>query len=74
MIEPQPLDEGKIDNNKKPGGNLPPDDDIVPDETVENTGMDMGVTYKEDREQDLDDLVHQQGSLKKNDIPPPEEL
>ena len=73
MIEPQPFGEDESNITGKPAENIPPDEDIIADET-ENTGMDMGVTYKEDREQDLDDLVHQQAGLKKNEIPPPEEL
>ena len=73
MIEPQPTDGSESNPINKPGESELPEEDILPDEPVENTGMDLGVTYKEDREQDLDDLVHQQGILKKNEIPPPEE-
>jgi len=36
-------------------------------------GMDLGTSYKENEEQDLDDLVHKRATVKKDSIPPGED-
>ena len=56
------------------------EDDVIDDEEnlIEeepvNTGIDLGKNYKEDAEQDLDDLIHTPGGKDYNKIPPPEDL
>ncbi len=41
---------------------------------LEEKSMDMGVDYKEEAEQDLDDLVHKKGSVHNGNSPDPETL
>jgi hypothetical protein len=44
-------------------------------ELPEEESMDMGVEFSEEKEQDLDDLLHQQGEIKHTGtMPDPEEL
>ena len=47
------------------------DDNDVPEEKT----MDMGIEFEVDKEQDLDDLIHEQGKLKgTGTLPDPEEI
>ena len=60
----------EADSDKK---ETTPDEEeaVIPEEPT----MDMGVDYEEDKEQDLDDLLHQQGELKHDgNMPDSEEL
>ncbi len=49
----------------------PTDDNDVPEEKT----MDMGMDFAVDKEQDLDDLIHEQGKIKSTGtLPDPEEI
>lgn len=43
-------------------------------EKEEQEAVELGTTYKEGEEQDLDDLLHKKADEYKKSIPPPEEL
>lgn len=53
--------------------NIPKHENVTTPEPKENTGMDMGTGFVEEKQQDLDDLIHKQNGLKGNEIPPPDE-
>jgi hypothetical protein len=62
-------------DNNKPGlpGNT--EDDELDSEVPVEKSMDMGVDFPVDKEQDLDDLVHEQAKVKgTGTIPDPEEI
>jgi len=61
--------------NKAHEGEKDPDIEGTLIKEEEISGMDMGTTFKEDEEQDLDDLIHSQGSLKSTtQFPSPDDV
>ena len=54
-------------------GEVPREEESLVKEEAEK-GMDTGTSFEADKEQDLDDLLHSQAGLKKDDIPRPEDL
>ncbi|MDB5247615.1 MAG: hypothetical protein JWQ40_2009 [Segetibacter sp.] len=70
IFSPNPAQQIKTHEGEKD-----PDEEGTLIKEEEISGMDMGTTYKEDKEQDLDDLIHSQASLvKKSEFPGPDEV
>ncbi len=62
----------KEENSAENNANTSEDPEVEP---LEKKSMDMGVDYEESKEQDLDDLVHEQQKIAHNgSSPDPEEL
>ncbi|TDH27938.1 hypothetical protein EXU57_05590 [Segetibacter sp. 3557_3] len=73
---PNPKDD-EINSNPGQQDNTPDEAEMLEEDTLvteqKEQGMEMGTSFKEDKEQDLDDLIHQQGKLRSDEIPSPEE-
>jgi hypothetical protein len=71
--QPSPLPD-PAQQHKNHEGEKDPDEEGTLIKEEEEKGMDMGTSYKEDREQDLDDLIHNQGGLNKTTFPSPDDV
>ncbi len=68
-------ERNEADQLKKHSGDSTTPDDQDDADVPEEKTMDMGVDYEPGKEQDLDDLVHEQSKIKSTGtIPDPEEI
>jgi hypothetical protein len=72
-----PLSFGTPDpaqQHKSHEGEKDPDEEGTLLKEEDEKGMDMGTTFEVDKEQDLDDLIHNQAALKSSTFPRPDEV